>query len=423
MEILSPFSFYGGKAKMSPLIVDMLDYDNTDIYVEPFGGACRVLLNKPRHEVEIYNDFGIGLYEFFNAMSNPKLSKEVISKLYDLSPSKELFHEMKEYKRVHENDIVDCMKLEFKELSYRLGEKYNSEDLKKLHTMVIKQDYKEIINKSREILKKGIIQDRHDIKAFRAQMRQYVNYWGLVRNEYNKVYRSAKGAFTKEWKKKESEGIKITVNKDSFTHEKSHKIALEAIRDYTSDILTSNGSEITMDSVSMAIATFVSYYLSRDGMGKDYSETKGNSFDAYYRQLAKLEDVADRFVGVRVTQVDALMLVRTYCGIKNAMLYLDPSYLNEEKEEKNRKNKKGRKNKKDLGKEIYNRSFDYDMHEKLALMIQNAKAHILLSNYDVSPYKDLLTEENGWRRIEFETVTSVGGQKDNKRTEVLWYNY
>lgn len=65
-RVLSPFSFYGGKAKMSSLIVDMLDYNNTDIYIEPFGGACRVLLNKPRHREEIYNDFGAGLYSFFH---------------------------------------------------------------------------------------------------------------------------------------------------------------------------------------------------------------------------------------------------------------------------------------------------------------------------------------------------------------------
>ncbi len=421
METLSPFSFYGGKAKMSSLICDMLDYDNTDIYAEPFGGACRVLLNKPRHKVELYNDFGIGLYEFFHAMSDPKLSREVISALYDITPSKELFHEMKDYKTKHENDIVDYMKLQFKELSYRLGQKYNSKKLKELHKRVIKKDYKEIIRISKEILGKGIIQDQWDIKAFTEQISMYENYWELVKDEYNEVYGDAREAFVKEWEKKESEGTKITVDKDKYAHEKSHEIALEAIRDYTSDILTSNGAEKTMNNVDMAVATFVSYYLSRDGMGKAYSETKGNSLDAYYRQLARLEDVADRFNGVEVTQVDALWLVAEYCQFENAMLYLDPSYLNVEKEDKDKN--KNRKNKKDLGNGIYNRSFDYDKHESLALMIQEAKAHIIVSNYDVSPYNDLLTEEYGWKRIEFETTTGVGNQKDNKRTEVLWYNY
>ena len=419
MDILSPFSFYGGKAKMSSLICDMLDYDNTDIYVEPFGGACRVLLNKPRHKVEIYNDFGIGLYEFFYTMSDPRLSREVISALYDITPSKELFYEMKEYKTKRENDVMDYMQLQFKELAYALVKKYNSKDLKQLHSLIIKQEYATIIETAKDILKKGIIQDEWDIKAFTEQISLYENYWEFVKDEYNEVYEEAQEAFEQKWEEKEAEGIEITVNKKNYIYAKSHEIALDTIRDYTSDILISNSGEVTMSDVDMAVASFVTYYLSRDGMGKDYSETKGNSLESYYRQIAKLEDVADRFKGVIVNQVDAMWLIAAYCQAKNAMLYLDPSYLKITKSKK----KSGKNNKKDLGKGIYNRSFDYEKHEDLARMIQDEKAHIILSNYDVAPYNELLTEEHGWKRIEFETTTGVGGKKNNERTEVLWYNY
>ena len=53
---LTLFGYYGGKARLAKYIAELLDYDNTDVYIEPFGGAGSVLLNKPPHKVEIYSD-------------------------------------------------------------------------------------------------------------------------------------------------------------------------------------------------------------------------------------------------------------------------------------------------------------------------------------------------------------------------------
>ena len=66
---------------MAGLICEMLDY-RVDTYIEPFGGACRVLLNKPRHKEEIYNDSSIGLSAFFNLMSNADTADALISEIY-----------------------------------------------------------------------------------------------------------------------------------------------------------------------------------------------------------------------------------------------------------------------------------------------------------------------------------------------------
>ena len=44
---LSIAPYFGGKARMAHFIADRLDYANSDIFVTPFGGMCRVLLNKP----------------------------------------------------------------------------------------------------------------------------------------------------------------------------------------------------------------------------------------------------------------------------------------------------------------------------------------------------------------------------------------
>ena len=89
-------------------------------------------------------------------------------------------------------------------------------------------------------------------------------------------------------------------------------------------------------------------------------------------------------------------------------MYLDPSYLDPEEE-------------KNLG-EVYHTSYNYQMHEQLLREITSidTQAKILISNYDVPLYNQYLCN---WQRIEYETYTSVGSRKGNRRLEVLWKNY
>ncbi|MDF2590152.1 MAG: hypothetical protein K0R00_3118 [Herbinix sp.] len=50
---------------------------------------------------------------------------------------------------------------------------------------------------------------------------------------------------------------------------------------------------------------------------------------------------------------------------------------------------------------------------------------MLVSNYRdrTNLYDKYLCEHNGWNSLEYETKTTVGGSRDNNRTEILWYNY
>ena len=61
----------GGKGHMISEINALLDYDKK-CYLELFGGSAKVLLNKPPHEIEIYNDNDGDLVNLFEVVKNKK---------------------------------------------------------------------------------------------------------------------------------------------------------------------------------------------------------------------------------------------------------------------------------------------------------------------------------------------------------------
>lgn len=63
---VSPFPWFGGKQRLARRIVDLLPPHL--VYVEPFGGACAVLLSKPRARLDVYNDRDEGLVNFFRVL-------------------------------------------------------------------------------------------------------------------------------------------------------------------------------------------------------------------------------------------------------------------------------------------------------------------------------------------------------------------
>jgi site-specific DNA-adenine methylase len=92
-KTLGAIPYYGGKRKMAPLIVSMLDYNTTDIYMEIFGGGGAVLLNKPNHKLEIYNDGGKGVATLFELLANDMTASE-IAENSDRDTAKDLIEEL-----------------------------------------------------------------------------------------------------------------------------------------------------------------------------------------------------------------------------------------------------------------------------------------------------------------------------------------
>lgn len=208
--------------------------------------------------------------------------------------------------------------------------------------------------------------------------------------------------------------------------------------------------------MDLAIATYVVFQQSRDGMGQTWSAQKFKTNAQYKQQLIKLYDCAERLEGVAVSQIDAMYyfinlasenIDKTDLGFSTmsewisdsrVMMCCDPSYISADHEEKllegidvdsvdslseaiSEKYKGGRMPR-NLGK-VYARSFGYDEQERFVKCIQNAKCKMMVSNYDLVLYNKYLNEKTGWRKEMFETTTGVGSKKDNKRTEVIWYNY
>lgn len=414
-KLLSAFPYYGGKAKMSPLICSLLDYDNTTVYVEPFGGGCRTLLNKKPHKAEIYNDFGFGLTSFFSVMSDMAKTEQLITMLMDNPPTKEQFQylfirrmEIEDRLNTSTNAIVSAMALR----SYK---RYKMDIFNDLKRAVNREDYPKILELLENILDvktyASILEPEEELQ-YKHYFELYKDFWKLIEADPKEIRADAENAFKIEWERTIGIPEKGTIHEKAYMRDKE-KFVTECIEDaihsYTDDTLISNEAGTSASDLEIAFIIFQLYYSSRDGMGLDWSNEKNKNMKAYYRAVSNLRNVAQRLENVMVTQCDALYLIRQFRKESQVMLYLDPSYLKPEDEYKN------------LGK-VYKMSYSYQDHKKLLEEITkpDTQAKILISNYDVDLYNLYLCD---WKKTYFKTFTGVGGKHNNRRLEVLWQNY
>ena len=383
---------------MAPLIAEMLDYDSTDIYVEPFGGGCRVLLNKPRHTVECYNDYGEGICAVMRVMSQPDSAKEFIERLGETEYSKEEFTRAKDLYDACENDPEEVARRDI--------------------LMLIKEN------------------------------------GGLQRNVLKALFPTDSGAMTKQQAKKF--GVKLMESRPALEAwlKENQTVApkFEALFQKWHDLVRIKhkqgylprprhlyGKDIS--DMDLAVATYITFTQSRDAMGETWSAYRFKNTETYHNHMVGLYECAERMEGVQVYQIDAMNYFRwgeddgqltEWINNPRVMMYLDPSYIKPEDEQKLLKgidvdnvsnlSEAISNSPKNLGK-LYATSFSYADHESFLRRICDAKCKLLVSNYDLVLYDKYLTPERGWSRKEYHTTTSAGGKKENKRVEVLWYNY
>lgn len=94
---LNLFNYIGGKFYLTDAIISHLYY-NTKVYIELFGGSGKVLLNKPLHKIELFNDINDDIYNLFSVIRNRK--NEFLERLDYVIYSEKFFYEIKDDKPV-----------------------------------------------------------------------------------------------------------------------------------------------------------------------------------------------------------------------------------------------------------------------------------------------------------------------------------
>lgn len=77
MNVKSPaLRYHGAKFRLAKWVMQF--FPPHSCYVEPYGGAAGVLLQKPRSEVEVYNDLDGDVVNFFMVLRDPLSRRELI---------------------------------------------------------------------------------------------------------------------------------------------------------------------------------------------------------------------------------------------------------------------------------------------------------------------------------------------------------
>lgn len=102
-KIRSPLIWVGGKYRLAKKIIALFPLH--DSYIEPFGGAAHVLLQKPPSPCETYNDINGDLVIFFRVVQQPDKWRQLATLLNDVLYSRQEWDEAKA--RLQSGNLTD----------------------------------------------------------------------------------------------------------------------------------------------------------------------------------------------------------------------------------------------------------------------------------------------------------------------------
>ena len=393
---LNVVKYYGSKAMMFQDIIDRLDYDNATVYLEIFGGGASVLLNKPKHDIEVYNELNFGLYTLFSVLSSYEKGIELRERLKEVRYTKESFQKALEYKNTFEDNAM-------------------KENERKLKQFICE------------------IEEKYKLELYKQYRSYYMNYCKKHCKKYNTQQ------CTKECKeeKRIDKVIDKTLRQTELTSEEKRG-AKKLLKEYQKlqDGNLRGKDRPHYKEMEVAMATFIVQNMSRDGMGKNFSNiSTGES--RFQNKVYNLIDVIDRLSDVIVIRENARNLLdREYLNsvllkkgvdIQNIpdwqlMYYIDAPYFEDISvtlQKRERGISAG-----NPGMVYKSGGFNPVEHAILLDGIRSHNANILVSNYrDINFYYDTyLSADAGWTYTEYPTKTTVGGNGGD-RTEILWQNY
>lgn len=453
--------YFGGKGRMAHFIADRLDY-TTDTFVTIFGGGCRVLLNKPHHTNEIYNDYGSGVCAVMEVLSKPDTAQEFIDRLYyeteyiSDEQAKEQFEQAKKIYDFCETDLEQQYRNQLKQLLMSKGiisAIYANKFIEYIRceayeTALVPTKY---VYKSKEKLKEELQRDNEFKGKFQTTFGDWLTFYGIrTENEKNGYIPRSRD---------------IEINKVESTSTKTdEEIDQEHVYTLSADALTLVDYIKSITDMDLAIATYIVFTFGFSGTGQGYTKGKFKNDDDYKKHILKLYPCAERMQGVQVYQFDAMSFFSQdlYENVMHekayqrsvffqwllnpdVMMLCDPSYIDPGHEarllhdeetgididvskvdsvsEAIRQAWDGKKMPSNLGK-CYTRSFGYEEQEKFLEAIQYADCKMLICNYDLALYDKYLNEETGWTKEVYPTTTSASGTSgNNERLECIWYNY
>lgn len=80
MKITAPvIRYHGGKFRLAPWVIE--HFPPHQVYVEPFGGAAGVLMQKPRSHGEVYNDLDGDIVNLFRVLQDTNQREQLAERL------------------------------------------------------------------------------------------------------------------------------------------------------------------------------------------------------------------------------------------------------------------------------------------------------------------------------------------------------